>query len=651
MKRPRLFLWRARSGVRVRSNRRTTALWLELLEDRSCPSITFQFDYSLDATGFFNSPQRRAVLELAGQYLGSHLNDSLLAINPVGGNSWTASFDDPSTGALRNIFNLNVPANTLIVFAGGQNNGGASVGEGGFGGWSASGSSDWLNTVAARGQVGALSSTPTDVGPWGGSLSFDTNTNWYFGGPGQIPPNFQYDFYSIALHELGHVLGIGTAASWSRLVSGGHFYGASSFNASDQGGHPATDASGSHWAPGTTVGGAEADMTPYITAGTQKQFTALDWDGLRDIGWQIDTSAPASATPNTVSSTAPPGATTIGVYNPASATWVLRNSNSGGVPDAGVFQFGPLGAIPLDGDWTGTGHVGIGIFDPATATWDLRNSVGSGGPDFAFQYGPPGSIPVVGDWTGTGHTGIGIFDPRTATWMLRNSVSAGAPDFVFQYGPPGSIPLVGDWTGTGHAGIGIFDPGTSTWDLRNLVSAGGPDIAFQYGPAGSIPVVGDWTSSGHAGIGIFDPHTSTWMLHSAAGAGVPDVGVFQYGGSFWRPVVGAWLGDRIPPRPADIAVPASSAASPLGPALVASLLDRTLPEATVPTAAPRELSLPPIPAVVHSPDFTAARAALDPLALWAVSGAGDSVQGEETLDAGTEASTLDGLDAFFASVS
>jgi hypothetical protein len=42
-----------------------------------------------------------------------------------------------------------------------------------------------------------------------------------------------------------------------------------------------------------------------------------------------------------------------------------------------------------------------GVFDPSTAIWDLRNSNSPGAPDIApFAYGAPGWLPVAGDWDG-----------------------------------------------------------------------------------------------------------------------------------------------------------------------------------------------------------------------------------------------------------
>ena len=526
---------------------------LEPLEGRDCPSVAFQFDYSMDSSGFFNNPQARATLELAGQLLSSRLNDSLAAIAPGGGNHWAAGVTSPSSGGTAVLSDLYVPADTLLVYAGGHDYGGAQLGAGGPGTSSAVGASDWRNTVAARGQAGALSNPPTDYGPWGGSVTFDTATDWHFGGSAAGLGANQYDFLSVAVHELGHVLGIALAPSWNALVWGGAFHGPAATAA--YGSPPPVSPTG--WAAGVSSGGAQAAMNVYLSPGQRKLFTPLDWAGLQDVGWQVGAAAaPVGGAPG--SGVAHGAPQTIGAFDAATGTWYLRNANSAGPPDGGQFQYGGPGWVGVVGDWNGTGETGIGGFDVTTGTWDLRNEASAGAPDAgAFQYGGPGWIPVVGDWNGTGHTGIGGFDPSTGTWYLRNEASAGPPDAgVFQFGGAGWIPLVGDWNGTGHAGIGGFDPSTDTWYLRNEIGPGAPDAGvFQFGGAGWRPVVGDWGGTGRTGIGLFDPATVTWYLRDSATPGAPDFAPFAYGGSSWVPLAGNWHGPGGSALRADLPAP------------------------------------------------------------------------------------------------
>ena len=268
---------------------------LEILEERLTPTITIDLDYRFDTSGFFNDPARQAVLQLAADTLGSRLNDSLSAIVPSGSNTWDAQFNAPDSGAATSLPNLTVPANTIVIFVGARVlPSGGELGEGGPGGLSANGSQDWLDTVAARGQAGALgaNSTQTDFGPWGGSIVFDSTANWYFGQDATGLGFNQDDFLSVAEHEISHTLGFGTAPSWSNLVSGSQFTGAAS--RAQFGGNVPTDASGAsaaHWANGTrdlgTAGFPRACMDPILPTGTRAAFTPLDFAGLQDLGWQV----------------------------------------------------------------------------------------------------------------------------------------------------------------------------------------------------------------------------------------------------------------------------------------------------------------------------------------------------------------------------
>src|SRR5204862_7594651 len=113
-------------------------------------------------------------------------------------------------------------ANTLVIYVGGRSDlGGSELGQGGPGGFSASGSSTFVNNVGSRGQSGTTGTTPTDFAPRGGAITFKSTANWNFNATS--PTSGQNDFLSVAIHELGHVFGIGTALSWQDKVSAGTF--------------------------------------------------------------------------------------------------------------------------------------------------------------------------------------------------------------------------------------------------------------------------------------------------------------------------------------------------------------------------------------------------------------------------------------------
>ena len=284
---------------RSRQRRRATsqradqrAEWsIESLERRDLLTINFQFDYSLDSSHFFDSPVARQALEQAGATLGGYLTDTLEAITPGGLNSWIAQFSNPGTGSSVTLPNLSIAANTLLIYVGARPSlGGGTVAESAPGGWYSGNSDDqWNDLLAARGQLGAIPSSAhadtTDFGPWGGSLSFSSSVNWYLGSSSAgIQPN-QMDFLSVAQHELGHLLGFGTSASFDRYISGSVFTGPAATAANDGEGSPFLSGDRAHWATGTTDGGQGAAMDPSLGPGVRRLFTGLDFAALNDIGW------------------------------------------------------------------------------------------------------------------------------------------------------------------------------------------------------------------------------------------------------------------------------------------------------------------------------------------------------------------------------
>jgi cell wall assembly regulator SMI1 len=154
------------------------------------------------------------------------------------------------------------------------------------------------------------------------------------------------------------------------------------------------------------------------------------------------------------------GIDTIGVYDPAAATFFLRNSNSAGVADL-TFNYGIPNWIPIAGDWDGDGIDTIGVYNPDTATFYLRNTNTAGFADITFVYGAPNWIPIAGDWNGDGVDTIGVYDPDTATFYLRNTNTTGFADITFVYGMPNWIPIAGDWDGDGTSANSLLSTAAS----------------------------------------------------------------------------------------------------------------------------------------------------------------------------------------------
>ena len=260
-------------------------------------AINIEFDYSFDDGPVQLTPGQRSVLDFVAAEFGSRLTDTLNAANYP-----RISFFDPGADATgsgssatqpgASLLNQDIAQDTLRIYAGAAElnaYGSGALGVGGIGG----------GTFRDRGQSGVGT---TDVAPWGGSISFDVTSNWYVDPDPATTEAFSgFDFYSVAVHELAHVLGVGTTGSWFSMIDGANgFVGSNAVAAySAATGQPETavpTAPGNgHWANGTQsfLDGVlrEAALDPSIGFGQRKPLTDLDWAALDDIGWEVAVTA------------------------------------------------------------------------------------------------------------------------------------------------------------------------------------------------------------------------------------------------------------------------------------------------------------------------------------------------------------------------
>lgn len=275
----------------------------------SIANINIVFDYSFDQSSFFSEStedgiKARALMEDVATFYETHIEDDLTAIESGSQGSYNVSFFNPSTGVQQNIFDFDVPADTLIIYTGARDLDGNILGQGGPGGYAVSGTPAFVTNAVTRGETptsaGTQGPTATDFAPWGGSIVFDfdgdASDDWYFDTDPSTDEGFGglSDFYSVALHEVGHVLGYGTSDSWANQIDFGNgtFTGANAVAAN--GGNPVPLADSAHWRDNTTISpifgtmtDQEAAMDPTLTVGTRKRYTELDMAGLADIGWEI----------------------------------------------------------------------------------------------------------------------------------------------------------------------------------------------------------------------------------------------------------------------------------------------------------------------------------------------------------------------------
>lgn len=308
----------------------------------SASALTIQIDYTYD-TFFATNSTAKATLEKAAADLSHYLGATTISAVPassftgVNGDStvtldWGLSFQNPSVvdGTVE-ISNFSSAADTITIYAGMMPLATGALGIGGPVGaeYSLSGSgssSTWTGAVAAAVDAsnaglsrngGATAGSFDDsstlgsataeyslaYGILGGVISFDNDTNNDGVADGATALaqywNFDYnltsfpgknDFYSVALHEMIHALGLGASDSWDELVSGTTWLGENAVALTGSGTN-LVSLSGDHIAPSvkstSLFNGAlqEVAMDPSQTVGTRKYMTQLDLAFLEDLGY------------------------------------------------------------------------------------------------------------------------------------------------------------------------------------------------------------------------------------------------------------------------------------------------------------------------------------------------------------------------------
>ncbi|MGJ8724056.1 MAG: matrixin family metalloprotease [Roseibacillus sp.] len=266
-------------------------------------ALDIQIDYTYDGNNFFDTQDKKDAIEAVAKFYGNLIQDNLLRIDSSefsSSSKWVPQFFHPVTGNSTTIAEIVVPEDTIIIYVGSRNLPGSTRGVGGPNGFATgtSGTSSWIDRLLGRGQEGAEFRSSeahlrTDIGIWGGAISFDDDSTWNF----SLDSNQSgVEFLKIALHEMGHVLGLGPSDPWDNLIDSGTFTGPAA--TASNGTAPTAD--GSHFQStlssplfgsfGVTHGTSRPALMLPSSTDTGSNFdviTDLDLAALIDIGWEI----------------------------------------------------------------------------------------------------------------------------------------------------------------------------------------------------------------------------------------------------------------------------------------------------------------------------------------------------------------------------
>lgn len=235
-----------------------------------------------------------------------------------------------------------------------------------------------------------------------------------------------------------------------------------------------------------------------------------------------------------------PGGYALGLFDPASGAWYLRDVTG---HTTQLASFGGTGDIPLVGDWDGDGVDTPGLYRPAAGRLVIRN-----GPEpISFIYPiSGGGLPVVADTDGDGRDTVSL--ARGGRLFIidglgRGPASLEGPDPLPITLPAGTQALVGgDFDGDGVDEVAAVHDGT--------VEMLGGTRRVTLGYIGTtLPVAGDWDGDGVHTVGGYDPWRAQFRLYGAGGGS--GQAAVAYGSTGMLPVAGEFgdlPGKDTPPR-------------------------------------------------------------------------------------------------------
>ena len=232
-------------------------------------------DYRFADSGFFSGTVQDVLEEAASIWEGV-IGDDFAEV-PSG---IPFSISDPSSEGRQEV-TLTDPIDDLRVFVGSE----ADLGESTLAHSAVTGRDAKGDAFNVRISPDFRGQGPvTDFEPYAGSLTFDAGVSWNLDAVNDGEE--QYDLLSVALHEVGHILGIGQAPIYNELATDSGFMGSNSQQLNGGDPLPLEPGDDAHVQDG--FADESVLMDPTLRPDTRKLPSDYDLAMLADIGYQTD---------------------------------------------------------------------------------------------------------------------------------------------------------------------------------------------------------------------------------------------------------------------------------------------------------------------------------------------------------------------------
>jgi len=360
-----------------------------------------------------------------------------------------------------------------------------------------------------------------------GDMHFDSAENW------SCTPSGGIDIGIVALHEIGHAIGLLHEERAGRTAVMNPFYSASVPNLL------ADDINGAETIYGTNAPPpAPAPRTPFLT--TARDY---DGDGRTDVAvyrgstgqWLIRRSSDNGLTqqswgaPSLLDKPVPAdydgdGRADIAVYRQTTGEWLILRSTNGTLLQVG-WGAPSLDDLPVPADYDGDGRADVAVYRASSGQWFIQRS--SNGSLLQVNWGAPslGDVPAAaGDYDGDARADIAVYRETTGQWFIQRStngsllqVNWGAPSLL-------DMPIPADYDGDDRMDIAVFRRSSGEWLIQRSTNGSLFQVGWGAPSLGDTPVPGDYDLDGQADVGVYRGSTGGWYIRQSSNGALLQVG-------------------------------------------------------------------------------------------------------------------------------